>query len=62
MPEGLHSDESPVAPLSVAQELDRKAMVEALDAYLAELAVELGPLSAEEAADAEQWAEKAFGE
>jgi post-segregation antitoxin (ccd killing protein) len=48
---------SRIASAALADELDRLAKVEALDAYLADLDAELGPPSARELAEATQWAD-----
>ena len=47
---------SRLASAALADELDRRAKLAALDAYLHELDAELGPVSAEERAAAESWA------
>lgn len=47
---------SGVAAAGLAEELDRRRKVEALDRYLAELDVELGPIPADERAAAARWA------
>lgn len=49
---------SRVASAALADELDRLAKIEALDAYLAELDAELGPPTAKELADAAKWADR----
>ena len=46
---------SALAAAALEEELDRRAKVAALDAYLSELDRELGPVSAEEAAAAHEW-------
>lgn len=46
---------SRVAAAALAEELDRQAKVEALDAYLAALDVSLGPVAEAERVDAERW-------
>ncbi len=51
--EGLNV--SRVATGALVDELDRLGKVSALDTYLAELEVELGPIPAEEAAAAATW-------
>ncbi len=48
---------SRLAALAVAEELDRRAKVAALDAYLAELDAELGPVPDEELQEATAWAD-----
>ena len=52
---------SQVAQRAIASQLDRLAKIAELDAYLAELDAELGPISDVERADAAEWATKAFG-
>ncbi len=52
---------SQVAARALAEELDRRAKIAALDAYLRELDAELGELSVEETAEARAWADRAFG-
>jgi post-segregation antitoxin (ccd killing protein) len=47
---------SQVATAAMLEELDRQAKAEALDAYLAELEAELGPITPEEQAEAVSWA------
>jgi post-segregation antitoxin (ccd killing protein) len=49
---------SQVATAALEAELERRAKVAALDAYLAELDAEQGPASAEEVAAAEAWADE----
>ncbi len=46
---------SRVATSALVEELDRRSKIDALDAYLAELERELGPVSAEEGAAAAAW-------
>lgn len=46
---------SSVASAALAEELDRRAKVVALDRYLAEMESELGPVAATEQAAAERW-------
>ncbi len=46
---------------AVANELTRLAKIAALDAYLAELEAELGPISDAERADAKAWADGLLG-
>jgi post-segregation antitoxin (ccd killing protein) len=48
---------SRVATSALLDELDRRAKVEALDAYLAALEIELGPIGPEEALAATAWAD-----
>ena len=52
---------SQVAQRAVAGELGRLAKIAELDAYLAELEVQLGPTSESERAEAKTWADKALG-
>jgi len=52
---------SQLAQQAVASELARLAKVAELDAYLAELDAELGPISDRERADAQIWADKVLG-
>ena len=49
---------SRLATRALADELDRQAKVAELDAYLARLESELGPISATDAAAAADWAER----
>jgi post-segregation antitoxin (ccd killing protein) len=49
---------SRVATNALLEELDHRAKVEALDAYLAQLDAELGPISPAEAAAAASWADR----
>ncbi|MBI1757757.1 MAG: type II toxin-antitoxin system CcdA family antitoxin [Actinobacteria bacterium] len=51
---------SRLAAAALAEELDRRAKTAALDAYLAELDAELGPVSAQELAAAREWADRAL--
>ena len=53
---------SQLAQRAVAGELGRLAKIAELDAYLAELEVQLGPTSESERAEAKAWADKAFGD
>ena len=46
---------SRVATSALVEELDRRSKIDALDAYLAELERDLGPVSAEERAAAAAW-------
>lgn len=48
---------SRVATTALVDELDRRAKVEALDAYLARLEAELGPIGPDEASAATAWAD-----
>lgn len=49
---------SRVATAALVDELDRRAKVEALDAYLLQLEQELGPISVDEQAEAAAWADR----
>jgi Arc/MetJ family transcription regulator len=49
---------SRVATAALVEELDRRAKIEALDTYLAQLDAELGPVGPEEAAAASDWADR----
>jgi len=49
---------SRVTSTVLAEELDRRAKIAELDAYLAELDAELGPVLAAEAAAARTWADR----
>jgi post-segregation antitoxin (ccd killing protein) len=49
---------SRLATAALLEELDRLAKIDALDAYLAELDAELGPLTAKERDDAAKWAKR----
>jgi post-segregation antitoxin (ccd killing protein) len=49
---------SRLASSALAEELDRRAKIAELDAYLAELESELGPVPAKELADAATWADQ----
>jgi hypothetical protein len=51
---------SQVASAALAEELDRREKIAALDRYLAALEAELGPVPPEEAAEAAAWAATAF--
>ena len=51
---------SQLAQLAVAAELQRRAKIAELDAYLAELQAELGPTSDDERAEARAWADTAL--
>ncbi|MDE3206296.1 MAG: type II toxin-antitoxin system CcdA family antitoxin [Acidobacteriota bacterium] len=68
MPDELHAEArragmniSRVAQQAVAAELTRLAKVAELDAYLAELDAELGPISEGDRAEAKAWADKVLG-
>jgi post-segregation antitoxin (ccd killing protein) len=52
---------SQLAQRAIASELTRLAKNAELDAYLAELDAELGPISEAERVDAAAWADKALG-
>lgn len=52
---------SQVAQQAVTAELTRLAKLAELDAYLAELETELGPISDRERTDAKAWADQALG-
>jgi post-segregation antitoxin (ccd killing protein) len=52
---------SQLAAAALSAELNRRSKMAGLKAYLAELDAELGPISAEEAAEGEEWAERLFG-
>jgi hypothetical protein len=52
---------SRVATTALLEELDRRAKLRALDDYLRELELELGPVSADDEAAARTWATRAFG-
>ena len=49
---------SRVAAAALGEELDRQAKIAALNAYLAELDEELGPVPENEAAAAKEWADR----
>jgi hypothetical protein len=51
---------SRLASAAVAEELDRRAKIAALDAYLAQLDTELGPVPAGELQDAAHWVDGLF--
>jgi hypothetical protein len=46
-----------IAAAAVAEELDRRAKIAELDAYLAELDAQLGPLGDQKLAAAREWAD-----
>lgn len=52
---------SRVSASALSEELDRRAKAAALDEYLRELDVELGPISSEQRAAAREWADRALG-
>jgi post-segregation antitoxin (ccd killing protein) len=67
MPDELHKrakqaglNISQVAQQAIAAELAREAKVAELDAYLAELEAEMGPISDRDRAEAKAWADKAL--
>ena len=49
---------SRLASSALAEELDRRTKIAELDAYLAELDSELGPVPAQDQADAARWADQ----
>lgn len=49
---------SRVATAALVEELDRRAKTQALDAYLLQLDVELGPISPDERSEAAAWADR----
>lgn len=53
---------SRVAASALSEELSRRAKIAALDSYLRELDVELGPISSEEQAAAREWADRVLRE
>jgi len=53
---------SQVAQRAVGAEVDRLAKIAALDAYLAELDGELGPVSDAARAEASDWADRVLGQ
>lgn len=68
MPDELHTQAkraglniSQVAQQAIAAELARQAKVAELDAYLAELDAEMGPISDRDRAEAKAWADKVLG-
>jgi post-segregation antitoxin (ccd killing protein) len=68
MPDELHAlakraglNISRVAQHAIAAELARLAKAAELDAYLAELDAELGPISERDRAEAKAWADKVLG-
>jgi len=65
MPDGLHQrarqaelNISRLAQLAVARELERIDKIAALDAYLADMEAELGPISGSERAAADDWVDR----
>ena len=68
MPDELHSrakraglNISQVAQQAITAELARLAKVAELDAYLAELDAEMGPISDRDRTEAQAWADKVLG-
>lgn len=53
---------SRVAAGALAEELDRRAKIAALDDYLRELDAALGPVPADEQEAAREWADHSFGD
>ena len=53
---------SRVSAAALAEELDRRAKIAALDEYLRELDAELGPVSESDRAAAQEWADRVLGE
>jgi len=53
---------SRVSASALSEELDRRAKVAALDRYLRELDIDLGPVSSDEQAAARDWADQALGD
>ncbi len=53
---------SRVASEALSEELDRRARISALERYLGELDVELGPIPSEEQAQAREWAKRMLGD
>lgn len=58
--EGLNV--SRLATHALSDELDRRTKIDALNSYLRELDVELGPISADEQLAAREWAERELGD
>lgn len=52
---------SRVSSSALSEELDRRAKIAALDSYLQELDVELGPLSSDAQVAAQEWADRVLG-
>jgi hypothetical protein len=52
---------SRIATSALSEELDRRAKIDALDDYLRELDVALGPVSAADQAAAREWAARELG-
>jgi len=57
-----HLNVSRLATAALADELDRMARTTALDAYLAELDAELGPVPEQELAEARAWIGDSLGQ
>lgn len=53
---------SRLSAAALSEELDRRAKVATLDAYLHALDLELGPVTLDEQAAAREWAEQALGD
>ena len=53
---------SRVAAEALSEELDRRAKIAALDDYLRELDIALGPIAADVESAAREWADRAFGD
>ncbi len=49
---------SRLAAAALAEELDRRAKIDELDAYLADLNAQFGPIPAAESAAAREWADQ----
>ena len=52
---------SRVATAALAAELDRRSKIDALDAYLAQIEAEIGPIPPDEQAAAGKWADRILG-
>lgn len=68
MPDKLHAEAkraglniSQVAQQAIVAELVRQAKVAELDAYLAELDAEMGPINDQDRREAKAWADKVLG-
>jgi hypothetical protein len=53
---------SAVAASALREELDRRAAIAALDSYLRELDLAMGPVSADDETAARDWADQALGD
>jgi len=53
-----HLNVSRIAAAAVAEELDRRSKIAALDSYLDELEAGLGPIPPQEQEDARRWADR----